>query len=116
VGEVAREFDVIEAEQPGPYLAFGLDYVRAFLASFAGRFEDARSLIKRAGERLEVMGYRALKGGLMEHLGRIELAAGNPSAARAALLESDAILVDLGERGRQGNYAGSAGGGIRAAR
>jgi hypothetical protein len=99
--ELARELDAIEAEQQGPFLAFRLDYVRAFLARFAGRFEDARSLIERAGERLEVMGFRAEKGGLMEHLGRIELAAGNPSAARAALLESDAILADLGERGRR---------------
>ena len=99
--EIVRELDVIEAEQPGPYLAYRLDYVRAFLASFAGCFDEARSLMQRAGERLHAMGYRAQRGGNLMEVGRIELAAGNPSAARAALLESDAILADLGERGHR---------------
>jgi tetratricopeptide (TPR) repeat protein len=97
--EIAAELDAIEAGQPGPFLSARLDLVRGSVASFAGRFEEARLTMRRAGEQLDALGYRVQKAMVLQGLGRLELAAGNPSGARSALLESDAILADAGERG-----------------
>jgi class 3 adenylate cyclase len=97
--EIAREHTAIEREQPGPLLMAVLDHSRAELAYFVGDFDAARVLARHACEQVGALGQRVLKAGAMQELGQIELWADNPSGALAALLEADAILADVGERG-----------------
>ena len=99
--EIGRELDRIESEQPGPYVTACLDFERGHLAMFAGRFEEARLLVQRGGQQLEALGQRVFKAITAQDLARVELAAGDPAAARAVLLEADAILAESGDRGHR---------------
>jgi tetratricopeptide (TPR) repeat protein len=95
--EVAEALNAIESEQPGPYLGAMVDHARADLCGLAGRLEEARLLAQRVCGQLEALGQHVLRGGHMQHWGRLELQAGNPSGARDVLLEADAILAEAGE-------------------
>jgi tetratricopeptide (TPR) repeat protein len=49
-------------------------------------------------EQLNALGQRVLVGATFQVLGDIELAAGNPSRARDALLRGDSVLAEAGEQ------------------
>jgi hypothetical protein len=95
---LARELRGIEREDLGPYLAAFLDLGRGELRRLEGNFDEARRLTQRAIDGLGSLGMGAAQGGLAQDLGQIELSAGEPAAAVAALLLSDAILAKAGER------------------
>jgi hypothetical protein len=104
--DIAREIDAIESEGPGPYLQEELDDARGNLAMFAGQFDEARLLMQRARTRLEALGQSALCASQAAGVARLELAAGNPAAARDVLLEADSFFAAFGERGsRSSNQA-----------
>jgi tetratricopeptide (TPR) repeat protein len=95
---LAREIDAIDSENPGPYLTAFIDLGHAELERLAGNFDDARRLVCRGIDSLGSLGMGAVQGGLWQDLGQIELSAGEPAAALTALLGSDTILAELGER------------------
>jgi tetratricopeptide (TPR) repeat protein len=63
-----------------------------------GRFEEAVAITLRARDGFRALGLPTMAATCEQTLGWIELSAGNPNAARDALLRSDAILGELGER------------------
>jgi hypothetical protein len=77
--ELARELDAIEREQPGPHLFAQLCFSRPVLASFAGRFAEARVFTQRGAEQMDALGRPMNRAFSMMGLGQIELAADNPS-------------------------------------
>jgi class 3 adenylate cyclase/tetratricopeptide (TPR) repeat protein len=96
--ELALAITTIEREQPGPYLAACLALGRAEAERRNRRFTDAHKFMAQA-----LAGWRELGMPVMaatsEHLhASISLSEGNPGAARAALLRSDAILAERDER------------------
>jgi tetratricopeptide (TPR) repeat protein len=82
-------------------MAACLDDARGNLAMLAGRFGEARRLIQRDCQQLEALGQRVIESSAGMDLARVELAAGDPAAARAVLLEADAMLAESGERGHR---------------
>ena len=96
--ELARVLDAIETEQPGPYLSSWVDHGRADLLALQGHFDQARVLMRRAVEQQGALGQMMLKGAMLQGYGRLELSAGNPSAARDVLLEADSLLAESNER------------------
>jgi tetratricopeptide (TPR) repeat protein len=96
---LAREVAMIEDEEDlGPYLRAFLDLARAELRRLQGNLDDARRFTHRAIDGFGALGMGAVQGGLWQDLGQTELSAGDPAAALAALLRSDAILAQLEER------------------
>ena len=95
----ARALDAIERERPGPYLAASVDNMRGELARRDGRFSEARRLQQRAIEGWRSLGLPAWEAGEEQGLGGLELSAGDPAVALAALQRSDGTLARLGERG-----------------
>jgi DNA-binding SARP family transcriptional activator/class 3 adenylate cyclase len=95
---VAQQLDTIEHEQPGPYLAAGIDQGRSEVARLEGRFSDARRLSRQAIEAVRALGSPGGEAGLEQSRGRIELLSGDPAAALAALERSDALLAQFGDR------------------
>jgi len=89
---------IAEEENLGPYLAAFVDLGRAELEWREGDFTEGRRFIHRAIDGLGSLGMGAAQGGLEQDLGRMELTAGDPAAALPALLRSDSILAELGER------------------
>ncbi len=70
------------------------------LAILLGDFDEARHLIGKAEERYRDLGFQVLAVTVRgQNGGRLELAAGNPSAAEAALRDAREALTALGERG-----------------
>jgi class 3 adenylate cyclase len=96
--EIGEELDAIEREDIGPYLAARVAFGRGELARLEGRFGDARELTQRAIEGFEALGLPAMEACGQQELARTELSAGNPAAAIASLVRSDAILAELGAR------------------
>ena len=96
--ELKREFDAIEREQSGPYLAAWVDHARTGLAMIEGRFDDAAELNQRAAEAFASLGHRIHMAAIMQDFGRRQLASGNLSGALQTLLEADASLAEAGER------------------
>lgn len=99
VGDIARELDAIESEEPGPYLQAAVDEARGNLAMFAGQFDEGRLLMQRRRRQLEALKQTALWAHGAVPIARLELAAGNAAAARDVLLEADSILAASGGRG-----------------
>ncbi len=95
---LAAEIHAMGEEDLGPYLAAFLDLGKGELQRLEGDFDGARRFTQRAIDGLRSLGMGAAQGGLEQDLGQIELSAGNPAAAVAALMRSDAILTELGER------------------
>ena len=95
---IADALDAIEREQPGPYLAASVDGGRAEVARLNGRFSDARRLAQRASKGWRSLGLPEMEAGGEQGRGWLELSAGDPAAALAALRGSDAILAQLGAR------------------
>jgi tetratricopeptide (TPR) repeat protein len=96
---IAHELDAIECEHPGPYLAASIDSTRGVVARLDGRFSEARRLAQRASDGFRSLGLPELEAGCEQNRGKLELSAGDPAAALAALQRSDAILARIGERG-----------------
>ena len=88
----------MEREDLGPYLAAYLDRGRAELERLNGNLDAARRFARRAIEGVGALGKGATQGGFELVLGELELLAGSPAVALEALLRSDAILAELGER------------------
>ena len=95
---IAKELDKMEREEHGPYLTASLDACRSVLAGLQKDLTEARRLTRRAIEGLHALGMPEAVAWCWQNLAETELAAGNPTAALEALLRSDAILAELGER------------------
>jgi class 3 adenylate cyclase/tetratricopeptide (TPR) repeat protein len=95
---MARELDAIAREQPGPYLNAYVDQGRGEVRRLEGRFYDARRLTMRAMDGFTALGMVTVAAACAQSLARIELSAGDPTAARAALVRGDVILAEAGER------------------
>ena len=93
--EIAR---IEEEEELGPYLSAFFDLARAELQRLQGNLREARRFANQAIDAFGSQGMGAGRGGLEQDLGQIELSAGEPAAALAALLASDATLDALGEQ------------------
>jgi class 3 adenylate cyclase/DNA-binding SARP family transcriptional activator len=96
---IAQALDTIEREKPGPYLAASVDGVRGELARLDGRFGEARRLAQQASERFRLLGLPEMEAGREIRRGVLELSAGDPEAAIAALQRSDAIFAQMGANG-----------------
>jgi class 3 adenylate cyclase/DNA-binding SARP family transcriptional activator len=96
---IAQGLDAIERERPGPYLAACVDGERAEVARLDGRFTEARRRAQRAIERWRSLGIPEMEAGVEAGRGGMELSAGDPAAALAALQRSDAIYEQMGDRG-----------------
>jgi class 3 adenylate cyclase len=97
--EIASELDAIDAQAPGPYLSACVDLGRAEVARLEGSFAQARGLAERAFEVFGELGMPAMAAISDQSLAAIELSAGRPEEAITALLRTDAILAEAGERG-----------------
>jgi class 3 adenylate cyclase len=96
--ELARRLDEIEREQPGPYVIARVMLGRAWLALLEARYPEGRAFGHRACESYEALGMTLLAAGSKQSLAEIELADGNPAAARSLLLEADAVASAMRER------------------
>jgi tetratricopeptide (TPR) repeat protein len=97
--EIRGELDAIEREELSPYLAAWIAVGRAELARLAGSFADARRSAEQAIELFQAMGIKVLAAACNQLLTETELSAGEPERALSGLLEADASLVEMGERG-----------------
>jgi tetratricopeptide (TPR) repeat protein len=97
-GEIARELDAIEREQPGPYLAAAINRLRATLCCLEGRFAQARRLTQLAIDDCDALGMPVRAAVFSDIRVEIEFSAGNPAAALEALQWADARLAQHGER------------------
>jgi serine/threonine protein kinase len=97
VAAIGRELDAIERDNPGPSLAARVELARGQLARLDGRFDEARGFMQHAFEGFQALGMRELVAACDSELGVVELSAGDPAAALAGLLRSDALLAELGQ-------------------
>ena len=98
---VGEELDLIERDDPAPYVAASVKAVRADLARLAGSFDDARTLVREAIEEFRAMGIDSLAAEHHQGLAETELTAREPANALAALLKADAELANIAERGHR---------------
>lgn len=96
--EVRREVEALDAGSTGPYLDHYIGLLRGYLAEWDGHFEEALAWTQRALKSSEALGMRERAGAGYRMRARTELLAGDPTAARASLEQSDRILAELGER------------------
>ena len=95
---IARELDAIEREDPGPYLAAFVGLGRGEVERLNGHFDQARELTQGALDDFRELGMHTMAATCDQSLASIELSRGDAEAALAALLRSDAILAEFGER------------------
>jgi class 3 adenylate cyclase/tetratricopeptide (TPR) repeat protein len=95
---ISEELDAIERENPGPYLGACVYLGRAEVERLGCRFAEARRLTKCAVDCFGALGMQTMVATCEQSAAWIELSAGEPQAAIASLLRSDAILAKLGER------------------
>jgi class 3 adenylate cyclase len=96
---MAQELAALEPEELGPYAEAFMQHVHGELARLAGDFPVARRLTRAAIGRFLALGINAMAGGCYHQLGPMEVQAGSPERALAALQEGDQILAEIGERG-----------------
>jgi class 3 adenylate cyclase/tetratricopeptide (TPR) repeat protein len=101
VPEAARRVDLIEQQEPSPYLAARVALARAWLAQLDGRFQEGCEFAARAITGHEVLGMTLMAAGSRQSLAEIEISRGNLAAARDQLLEADAVAATIGERGHR---------------
>jgi tetratricopeptide (TPR) repeat protein len=99
VRDLARRLDELERAGVGPYVMARVMLGRAWLALLEGRYPDGRAFARRAIDAYEALGMRLMASGCRNCLAEIELAAGDPAAARRYLLESDEAAAVMDERG-----------------
>jgi hypothetical protein len=95
---VWTELGRIESEPFSPYLGSWIDLVRSETLARDGRLAEAVAAAECSIERLFAMGLITLAGAHHQHLGEIQLLAGDAAAALSSLIRSDEILAGLGER------------------
>ena len=95
---ISEKLDEIERENPGPYLGACVYLGRAEVERLGRRFVEARRLTERALDCFGALGMQTMVATCEQSFAWIELSAGDPGAAIASLLRSDAILAKLGER------------------
>jgi class 3 adenylate cyclase len=98
VPEAARQVDLIEQQEPSPYLAARVALARAWLAQLDGRLREGCEFAARAIAGYEALGMTLMAAGSRQSLAEIEISRGNLSAARNHLLEADAVAAAIGER------------------
>jgi class 3 adenylate cyclase/tetratricopeptide (TPR) repeat protein len=98
VTEVRDELDRIAPDMTGPVAQSWLNMARSHLALQEGRLADARAIAQALLDTLTEVGMVVNAGAHHMTIGHIEIAAGDPEAARDWLLRGDAILAELGER------------------
>lgn len=98
---ISEKLDAIERSDPAPYVAANVKAVRAELARFAGSFDEARRLIRETIEELQAMGIHSQAAAYNQTLAETELSAREHPSALAALLEADAKLAKIAERGHR---------------
>jgi class 3 adenylate cyclase/DNA-binding SARP family transcriptional activator len=101
VDTIQEKLDAIEREAPAPYVGASVKAARAELARFAGSFDEARRLIHEAIEEFRAMGIHSLAAGYHQTLAETELSAGEHASALEALLNGDAELARIAERGHR---------------
>jgi ATP/maltotriose-dependent transcriptional regulator MalT len=94
---IARELDAIERQRPGPYLTACVELGRAEVSRLEGRIQSARERAGSALEQFRALGMRTMAATCDQTIASIELSAGEPARAVAALTRSDAILAEFGE-------------------
>jgi tetratricopeptide (TPR) repeat protein len=70
---------------------------RGEVARLEGRLVEARDLSLQALDGFGALGMRTVAASCTQGLARIELSAGNPAAARDALLQGDAVFAEADE-------------------
>lgn len=95
---ITAELRAIEQQQPGPYLAAFMGLGHGEVSRLDGEFEDARRITREALAAFRALGAQIMAATCEQSLARIELSAGDNAAARDALLRSDAIVAEFGER------------------
>lgn len=96
---IAQEVEHLGLEQPGPFLASEIDIARAELERYRGRFKESVDLLQRATDAFRALGRYDTMAGTGMQVAKAELLAGDAAAAAKALLASDSVLAELGERG-----------------
>jgi tetratricopeptide (TPR) repeat protein len=95
---MAVELDVIEREDPGPYLRGCVLIGRAEVERLGGRFGPAHELASTALEQFHSLGMRMMAAICGQTLASIALTSGDAAAAIEPLEQSDEILVAEGEQ------------------
>jgi class 3 adenylate cyclase len=95
---IGAELDAIEQHQPGPYLAACVELGRAEVERLEGRFDRALRFAEHARQGFTGLGMKTMTATCDHSLASIALAEGDLGQAKAALLSSDAILAEFGER------------------
>jgi tetratricopeptide (TPR) repeat protein len=98
VVSLERELEAIEHQGPGPYLQSFVDLGHSEAHRLRGDVEAAVAIASRARDGFRALGMSTLAAACEQTLGWIQLSIGDAAAARVALLRSDAILGELGER------------------
>ena len=97
--KIAHELDAIESQHTSPYVAAFLALGRGEVERMAGRAPAGAELMRNAIDRFEAMGLGAYAAACHPFVAWAELSGGNPAAALAGLLRSDAQLAAVNERG-----------------
>jgi len=96
---ITAELDAIEAEEPGPYLRMLVLAGRSEAARLTGDCDGFRRMMRSASEQFRAMGIQTMAAATHNYLAWAEVSHGDPSLALAGLLEADAELAQVGERG-----------------
>ena len=95
---IADELDLIEQDQPGPYLAACVGLGRAEVERLQGRLDEAQRLAQGALDRFRALGMDSMAAACEQSCASIQLCRGDLPAARASLLRSETILARFEER------------------
>jgi len=96
-GMMEIELGALQDDDPGVFATAWIELVRAETLSLEGRFDAARELGRRGFERQQELGVTIEGASCLQQLAEIDLRAGDPHSARAALLRGDAIMESFGE-------------------
>jgi class 3 adenylate cyclase/tetratricopeptide (TPR) repeat protein len=95
---IAEELDLIEKQDPGPYLRACVGLGRAEVKRLEARFDDARVLAQSARDGFSSLGMKTMAATCDQSLASIALSEGDHDEALQSLLRSEAILAEFGER------------------
>ncbi len=100
VAEVARRCErVLASSRAGGAIEARALRALASVRAMEGRFDEARTLARRAKEMLDDLGLRLRAAFVSETLGSIETLAGDHAAAERELRAGFEVVKELGERG-----------------
>ncbi|MFN0155110.1 MAG: BTAD domain-containing putative transcriptional regulator [Gaiella sp.] len=95
---VTRALELRERHKGRHRLLASTSRALAVLRAMQGRFDEARELVEDDREILSELGMRFLAAAATEAAGRVELLAGEPAAAEAALRIGYDELLEMGDR------------------